>query len=52
MQDWRPAGVNESFCVWDLRVIWWEREAYVGTMLTGRANALESYLAAVTEGSA
>ncbi len=52
VQDWRPAGVNESFCVWDLRVIWWEREAYVGTMLTGRANALESYLAMVTEGYA
>ena len=51
-EDWRIAGVNESFCVWDLRVVWWEREAYVGTVLAGSADALESYLATVTEGYA
>ena len=51
-ESWRPAAGGESFCVWDLRVIWWEREAYVGTALAGSANALESYLAAVFEGDA
>ncbi len=51
-EGWRPAGGGESFCVWDLRVIWWEREAYVGTVLAGGANGLESYLATVTEGYA
>src|SRR5262245_5502404 len=28
---WRPASGGESFCVWDLRVMWWEREAYIAT---------------------
>ena len=49
---WRPAGASESFCVWDLRVIWWEREAYVGTVLAGSAGALDAYLAIVVEGYA
>jgi hypothetical protein len=30
---WRPARDGESFCVWDLQVLWHEREAYVETML-------------------
>ena len=30
---WRPAGPSESFCVWDLQVISFERDAYVTTML-------------------
>ena len=30
---WRPARDGESFCVWDLQVLWFEREAYVETML-------------------
>lgn len=49
---WRPARGGESFCVWDLRVMWWEREAYVGTVLAGRASGLEAYLTAVVEGFA
>lgn len=49
---WRPASRSESICVWDLRVLWWEREAYVGTVLAGRSGALEAYLAAVVEGYA
>ena len=49
---WRPAVAGESFCVWDLRVIWWEREAYVGTMLAGRADMRDAYLAMVFEGYA
>lgn len=30
---WRPARGGESFCVWDLQVLWWERGAYVDTMM-------------------
>ena len=49
-EGWRPAEGGESFCVWDLRVIWWEREAYVGTVLAGSASAPNAYLATVVEG--
>lgn len=52
VDGWRPAMASESFCVWDLRVIWWEREAYVGTVLAGSANAVDAYLATVIEGYA
>jgi len=44
---WRPARGGESFCVWDLRVIWSEREAYVATALAGHEGGIEEYLAAV-----
>ena len=30
---WRGARDGESFCVWDLEVLWFEREAYVSTLL-------------------
>ena len=49
---WRAAQGGESFCVWDLRVMWWEREAYVGTVLAGSANGIDAYLANVIEGYA
>lgn len=32
---WGPAGERESFCVWDLEVMWRERERYVAAMLAG-----------------
>jgi len=51
-EGWRPAAGGESFCVWDLRVFWWEREAYVATVLAGRQDGLEAYLATVAEGYA
>ena len=35
--EWRPARASESFCVWDLEVMWREREAYVKTVLGGKA---------------
>jgi len=41
---WRAAQASESFCVWDLQVIWWEREAYVRTMLSAGENRLHAYL--------
>ena len=51
-KGWRAATGGESFCVWDLRVMWWEREAYVGTGLAGRADGVEAYLATTVEGFA
>lgn len=39
---WRPAAANESVCVWDLEVIWFEREAYVQTVLS--SGTVEDYL--------
>ncbi|MEO5904293.1 MAG: hypothetical protein ABIQ55_09800 [Gemmatimonadaceae bacterium] len=36
---WRPATGGESFCVWDLQVIEFERNAYVGTLLAKGADA-------------
>ena len=45
---WRPARPTESFCVWDLQVIGFEREAYVATMLAGGDvdRATRAYLSA------
>jgi hypothetical protein len=51
-EGWRPATRGESFCVWDLRVIWWEREAYVTTVLARRPDAVEAYLTTVAVGYA
>lgn len=31
--SWRAAHGGESVCVWDLQVIWAERQAYVGTVM-------------------
>lgn len=47
---WRPANGGESFCVWDLRVLWWEREAYVGTVLAGRDDGVEAYMKMAVRG--
>lgn len=43
---WRAAGPSESFCVWDLQVIGFERDAYVATVLGHDAgpDAVETYL--------
>jgi hypothetical protein len=40
--QWRPAREGESVCVWDLEVIWSERQAYVQTVLGG--GTIEAYL--------
>jgi hypothetical protein len=39
---WRLARDGESVCVWDLEVIWFERQAYVQTVLGG--GTVEDYL--------
>ncbi|MBV9775057.1 MAG: isochorismatase [Gemmatimonadetes bacterium] len=42
---WRPARGSESFCVWDLQVLWFEREAYVSTVLAEEhPEPIEAYL--------
>jgi hypothetical protein len=46
-ESWRPARTRESFCVWDLDIIWSERQAYVDTMLNGGGGDVEAYLARV-----
>ncbi|HET9371771.1 MAG TPA: hypothetical protein VFO19_16035 [Vicinamibacterales bacterium] len=33
---WRPAGADESICVWDLEIIWFERNLWIDTGLSGR----------------
>jgi hypothetical protein len=32
---WRPANAHESFCVWDLEILWHERNAWLETALRG-----------------
>jgi len=33
-EPWREAATSESFCVWDLEILWAEREAWVRTMMS------------------
>jgi len=48
-RSWRPARGSESICVWDIDVIWFERNAYVETVLAAGARdpreAISAYLA-------
>lgn len=30
---WRPAGERDSFCVWDLEIVAFERQAFIDTMM-------------------
>ncbi len=32
---WAPARSDEHFCVWDLELLWFERNAWVETVLSG-----------------
>jgi hypothetical protein len=46
---WRAARDGESFCVWDMQVLWFEREAYVETVMDpgideGEAEYLSEWL--------
>jgi hypothetical protein len=44
-ERWRPATGTESFCVWDLEIMWHERCAYTRTILGGNAaGAAERYI--------
>lgn len=44
-EPWRAAHTDESFCVWDLEVLWAERQAWVATMLTPGGGGADAYLA-------
>jgi hypothetical protein len=46
-RSWRPNEESESVCVWDLEVVWAEREAYVATVMRGDGSDVEAYLARV-----
>ncbi len=43
---WRPTDGNESFCVWDLDIMWFERNAFIRTMLSFPVHDPAAYLAA------
>ena len=43
--EWRPAEAGESFCVWDLEIMWFERRTYVETVLAEKDASTASYLA-------
>lgn len=42
---WQKATSVQSICVWDLEIIWFERNAYVGTVLSNSDSPdIETYL--------
>jgi hypothetical protein len=48
---WRPAAGGESVCVWDLKVVWHERETYVATVLGESGDEkIDSYLSRTLSG--
>ncbi len=47
--SWREAREGESVCVWDLEVIWAERQAWVGAMMGREGPDCAAYLARVEE---
>lgn len=48
-RQWHPATDGESVCVWDLEVVWAERNAYVATMLKTETPDLPGYLASTMD---
>lgn len=46
---WRRAQDGESVCVWDLEIIWSERQAWVQTMLSGSDSNPSAYIDSVDE---
>lgn len=45
--SWRSNREDESFCVWDLEIMWAEREAYVATVLSPAGSDPNAYLARI-----
>jgi hypothetical protein len=45
-EGWRPAEAGESVCVWDLQVIWHERQAWISAMLAPAGPDADAYLQA------
>ena len=48
-EPWRKAVEGESICVWDLEIIWEERQAWIATMLAGAGADRGEYLRRVPE---
>lgn len=46
--SWRASEASESICVWDLEILWAEREAYVSTVLSPSGTDVAGYLARVS----
>jgi len=46
-EAWRPAEHGESVCVWDLEVIWAERQAWVEAMMAPPGPDRHAYLSRV-----
>ncbi len=44
-ESWRAAEGSESICVWDLEVLWEERQAYIATVLRRGESDIDGYLA-------
>lgn len=49
---WTPARDSESVCVWDLSVVWFERQAFVAAMLAPTGPDPDGYLRAVCTSTA
>jgi hypothetical protein len=43
--SWRRSEGSESVCVWDLEILWAEREFYVATVLKPGSGDVAEYLA-------
>ncbi len=48
---WRSANAHESICVFDIEIVWFERNLWIATVLAGNplGRALADYLAKQTE---
>jgi hypothetical protein len=44
-ENWRPAEGSESICVWDLEILWAERQDYISTVLRPGNSDVAGYLA-------
>ena len=50
-KSWRHGQGSESICVWDLEIIWSERQAYIETVLSPTGD-VTAYLDRIAHGSA
>ncbi len=48
-ESWRTARNGESICVWDLEIVWEERQAWIDTMLAPVGADPDAYLVRVPE---
>lgn len=48
---WRPGKGSESICVWDLEIVWAERNGYISTILANPGPADDAQLARFAKAS-